>query len=206
LIVSGIIWHFNDLPQDQVQSQSTLLAGLILMTFIITFITLAVRNKVNVYNTFLEGAKEGFDSSIKIIPYLVGILVAIGLFRECGALDLILDGIRTVVLLFTDSAEFVDAMPTAIMKPLSGGGARAAMLETMNAFPLKESGGVLVETFPSFLSGVFQGSTETTFYVLAVYFGSVGIKNTRYALGAGLLADFAGIIAAIVISYIFYAY
>ena len=206
LIVSGIIWHFNDLPQGQVQSQSTLLAGLILMSFIITFITLAVRNKVNVYNTFLEGAKEGFESSIKIIPYLVGILVAIGLFRECGALDLLLDGIRAVVSLFTDSTTFVDAMPTAIMKPLSGGGARAAMLETMNAFPLKESGGVLVESFPSFLSGVFQGSTETTFYVLAVYFGSVGIKNTRYALGAGLLADLAGIIAAIIISYIFYAY
>ncbi len=206
LVVSFIIWHFYDLPQDQVQSQSNLLAGLILMSFIISFIGLAIKNKVNVYNSFLEGAKEGFDSSIKIIPYLVGILVAIGLFRECGALDLMLDGIRAVVLLFTDSTEFVDAMPTAIMKPLSGGGARAAMLETMNAFPLKESGGVLVETFPSFLSGVFQGSTETTFYVLAVYFGSVGIKNTRYALGAGLLADFAGIIAAIVISYVFYAY
>lgn len=206
LIVSGIIWHFNDLPQDQVQSQSNLLAGLILMSFIIGFIALAVRNKINVYHSFLEGAKEGFESSIKIIPYLVGILVAIGVFRECGALDLLLDGIRFVVSFFTDSTDFVDAMPTAIMKPLSGGGARAAMLETMNAFPLKESGGVLVESFPSFLSGVFQGSTETTFYVLAVYFGSVGIKNSRYALGAGLIADLAGIIAAIVISYIFYAH
>ena len=206
LIVSGIIWHFSDLPQDQVQSQSTLFAAVILMLFIIGFISLAVKNKINVYDSFLEGAKDGFSSAVKIIPYLVGILVAIGLFRECGALDLLLDGIRAVVSLFTDSTEFVDAMPTAIMKPLSGGGARAAMIETMDAFPLKESGGVLIESFPSFLSGVFQGSTETTFYVLAVYFGSVGIKNTRYALGAGLLADLAGIIAAIVISYIFYAY
>ncbi|MBL57793.1 MAG: hypothetical protein CMP61_11455 [Flavobacteriales bacterium] len=206
LIISGIIWHFNDLPQGQVQAQSTLLAGLILMSFIIGFIALAVKNKINVYHSFLEGAKEGFESSIKIIPYLVGILVAIGLFRECGALDLLLNGIRFVVSLFTDSTDFVDAMPTAIMKPLSGGGARAAMIETMDAYPLKESGGFLVESFPSFLSGVFQGSTETTFYVLAVYFGSVGIKNTRYALGAGLIADLAGIIAAIVISYIFYAY
>jgi len=206
LIVSGIIWHFSDLPQDQVQSQSTFFAAVILMLFIITFISLAVKNKINVYDSFLEGAKDGFSSAIKIIPYLVGILVAIGLFRECGALDLLLDGIRGLVGAFTDSTEFVDAMPTAIMKPLSGGGARAAMIETMDAFPLKESGGVLIESFPSFLSGVFQGSTETTFYVLAVYFGSVGIKNTRYALGAGLLADLAGIIAAIVISYIFYAY
>ena len=164
------------------------------------------KNKINVYDSFLDGAKEGFSSSIKIIPYLVGILVAIGLFRECGALDLFLSGLRWVVGLLTNSTEFVDALPTAIMKPLSGGGARAAMLESMDAFPLKESGGVLVESFPSFLSGVFQGSTETTFYVLAVYFGSVGIKNTRYALGAGLLADFAGIIAAIIISYLFYAY
>ena len=206
LIVSGIIWHFSDLPQEDVQSQSTLIAGVVLMSFIIGFIGLGIKNKINVYDSFLDGAKEGFSSAIKIIPYLVGILVAIGLFRECGALDLFLDGIRWVIGLFTNSTEFVDALPTAIMKPLSGGGARAAMLESMDAFPLKESGGVLVESFPSFLSGVFQGSTETTFYVLAVYFGSVGIKNTRYALVAGLLADFAGIIAAIIISYLFYAY
>ena len=206
LIVSGIIWHFSDLPQEDVQSQSTLIAGVVLMSFIVGFIGLGIKNKINVYDSFLDGAKEGFSSSIKIIPYLVGILVAIGLFRECGALDLFLSGLRWVVGLLTNSTEFVDALPTAIMKPLSGGGARAAMLESMDAFPLKESGGVLVESFPSFLSGVFQGSTETTFYVLAVYFGSVGIKNTRYALGAGLLADFAGIIAAIIISYLFYAY
>lgn len=218
LLVSGVIWHFSDLQQDQVQSQSTLLAGVILMTFIIGFIALAIRNRVNVYDSFLEGAKEGFKSAISIIPYLVGILVAIGLFRECGALDLILDGIGYIVVGISDLfglsnpppfntvPEFVNGLPTAIMKPLSGGGARAAMIETMDAFPLIEKDGKLIESFPSFLSGVFQGSTETTFYVLAVYFGSVGIKNTRYALGAGLLADFSGIIAAIIISYMFYAY
>jgi len=206
LIVTSIILYFYDLPQDEVKSQSAFFAGVVLMLFMIGFIGLAIKNKINVYNAFLDGAKEGFSSAIKIIPYLVGILVAIGLFRECGAKDLVVDGIRYVVSIFTNSTEFVDAIPTAIMKPLSGGGARAEMLETMTNFPLKKINGVLVESFPSFLSGVFQGSTETTFYVLAVYFGSVGIKNTRYALGAGLLADLAGIIAAIIISYMFYAY
>lgn len=204
LIVTSIIIYFSSLPQDEIKSQSSFFAGAILFIFIIGFIALGVRNKINIYNSFIEGAKEGLLAAIKIIPYLVGILVAIGVFRECGALDLCLDGIRMVVRLFTDSTEFVDALPTAIMKPLSGGGARAAMLETMQTSPLVETANGYVESFPSFLSGVFQGSTETTFYVLAVYFGSVGIKNTRYALGAGLLADFAGIIAAIVISYIFY--
>lgn len=206
LIISSIIFYFSNLPQGQVKTQSSLFAGVILFCFIISFVVLGVKKRINVYDTFIDGAKEGFETAIKIIPYLVGILVAIGLFRVCGALDLILNGIRWVISLFTSHTEFVDALPTAIMKPLSGGGARAAMLESMGSFPLKEVNGGLVESFPSFLSGVFQGSTETTFYVLAVYFGAVGIKNTRYALGAGLLADFAGIVAAIIISYLFYAY
>ena len=206
IIVSSIIYYFSSLAPNEVKPQSSLFAGVILFTFIIGFIVLGVRKKINVYDAFIDGAKEGLLTAIKIIPYLVGILVAIGLFRVCGAMDLLLDGIRLFVSVFTDKTEFVEALPTAIMKPLSGGGARAAMLETMNTSGLKEVTGGLAETFPSFLSGVFQGSTETTFYVLAVYFGAVGIKDTRYALGAGLIADFAGIIAAIIIGYLFYAY
>lgn len=206
LLVSGSVWYFSTLPQNELQSQSTFVAGFILMSFIIAFIILAIRKKINVYESFLEGAKEGFSSAVKIIPYLVGILVAIGVFRVCGAMDLLLDAIKWVVLLFADETAFVEALPTAIMKPLSGGGARAAMLETMQSQPLVQTANGWVESFPSFLSGVFQGSTETTFYVLAVYFGSVGIKNTRYALTAGLLADLAGIIAAVIVSYLFYAY
>lgn len=206
ILVSSIIYYFSSLAPNEVKPQSSLFAGVILFTFIIGFIVLGVRKKINVYDAFIDGAKEGLLTAIKIIPYLVGILVAIGLFRVCGAMDLLLDGIRLFVSVFTDKTEFVEALPTAIMKPLSGGGARAAMLETMNTSGLKEVTGGLVETFPSFLSGVFQGSTETTFYVLAVYFGAVGIKDTRYALGAGLIADFAGIIAAIIIGYLFYAY
>lgn len=206
LIVTTAIWYFTSLPHDQIQSKSSLVAGVVLLFFIVGFIGLAVKNKVNVYDTFIEGAKEGFSTSVKIIPYLVGILVAIGMFRESGALEIVLDGVRWVVHLFTPEATFVDALPTGIMKPLSGGGAKAAMVETMTAFPLKRVDGGLVESFPSFLSGVFQGSTETTFYVLAVYFGAVGIKNTRYALGAGLIADLAGMIAAIIVAYFFYAY
>ena len=206
ILVSSIIYYFSSLAPNEVKPQSSLFAGVILFTFIIGFIVLGVRKKINVYDAFIDGAKEGLLTAIKIIPYLVGILVAIGLFRVCGAMDLLLDGIRLFVSVFTDKTEFVEALPTAIMKPLSGGGARAAMLETMNTSGLKEVTGGLAETFPSFLSGVFQGSTETTFYVLAVYFGAVGIKDTRYALGAGLIADFAGIIAAIIIGYLFYAY
>jgi|TARA_B100000795_G_scaffold269873_1_gene260836 spore maturation protein SpmA len=206
IIVSSIIFYFSSLPPDKIQPQSSLFAGVVLFLFIIGFIGLGVRKKINVYDAFIDGAKEGFETAVKIIPYLVGILVAIGLFRVCGALDLILDGITWCVSFFTDRTEFVEALPTAIMKPLSGGGARAAMLETMNSSGLKVVPGGLAETFPSFLSGVFQGSTETTFYVLAVYFGAVGIKDTRYALGAGLIADFAGIITAVIIGYLFYAY
>ncbi len=206
IIVSTIIYYFSSLPPTQVKPQSSLFAGVILFTFIIGFIVLGVRKKINVYDAFIDGSKEGLLTAIKIIPYLVGILVAIGVFRVCGAMDLLLDGIRLLVSFFTDKTEFVEALPTAIMKPLSGGGARAAMLETMTTSGLKEVSGGLAETFPSFLSGVFQGSTETTFYVLAVYFGAVGIKDTRYALGAGLIADLAGIIAAIIIGYLFYAY
>ena len=204
-IIAGIIAYFSSLNPDQISTQSGLLASFTLLSIITLFVVLAFKNKVNVYDSFIDGAKGGFNTAIKIIPYLVGILVAIGIFRTCGALDLLLEGVRSIAGLFTDDLGFIEALPTALMKPLSGGGARAAMVETMNHYPLFVQDGKILETFPSFLSGIFQGSTETTFYVLAVYFGSVGIKNSRYALGAGLIADLAGIIAAVVVGYLFYA-
>lgn len=206
LLIAFTIWYFGNLSPEQVGIQSSIIANFILFSIITGFVALAFKNKVNVYDSFIEGAKGGFTTAIKIIPYLIGILVAIGIFRTCGAMDYLLDGIRWFFALFLDDTRFVDALPTAIMKPLSGGGARAAMVETMDAFPLSVVNGNIIESFPSFLSGVFQGSTETTFYVLAVYFGSVGIKKTRYALGVGLLADFAGILAAIFVAYLFYAH
>lgn len=205
-IIGGLIYYFNQLQPEQVEFQSGLIASFILFAVIVSFVGLAVKNKVNVYDSFIEGAKGGFNVAIKIIPYLVGILVAIGIFRTCGALDYLSDAFRWFFSLFLDDVRFVDALPTAFMKPLSGGGARASMVETMNNFPLTNVNGSIIESFPSYLSGIFQGSTETTFYVLAVYFGAVGIKNTRYALGAGLIADFAGIVTAVVVAYLFYQY
>lgn len=204
--IAGIIVYFSGLNPEQVGVQSSFAASFTLLSIIVFFIVLAIKNKVNVYESFIDGAKGGFNTAIKIIPYLIGILVAIGIFRTCGALDIIEDGLHSFFSLFLDDTRFVDALPTAIMKPLSGGGARGAMVETMYAFPMTVQNGMAIESFPSFLSGVFQGSTETTFYVLAVYFGSVGIKKTRYALGAGLIADLAGIIAAIFVAYLFYSH
>lgn len=199
-------WYFRALPPEQVKQESSIIASFTLFSIITAFVALAVKNKVNVYESFIEGAKGGFTTAIKIIPYLIGILMAIGIFRTCGAMDLLLDGFRWFFGLFFNDLRFVDALPTAIMKPLSGGGARGTMVEAMNNFPMYLVNGEAVETFPSFLSGVFQGSTETTFYVLAVYFGAVGIKKTRYALSVGLIADLAGIIAAIFVAYLFYAH
>lgn len=204
-LIGLTIWYFSQLDPEVVANQSSIIANFTLFSIIATFVALALKNKINVYESFIEGAKGGFSTAIKIVPYLVGILVAIGIFRTCGAMDLLIGGIAWIFSFFTDNLAFVDALPTAIMKPLSGGGARAMMVETMNNYPLTCENGRIIESFPSFLSGVFQGSTETTFYVLAVYFGSVGIKKTRYAVGAGLLADLAGIIAAIFIGYLFYA-
>lgn len=196
LIVGSMIWYFSIIPQQRVNTISSVAGNLILFSIIISFILLALRKKVNVYETFIEGAKEGFGIAIKIIPYLVAILVAVGVFRTCGALDYFTDGIRSLVVFMGLNADFVNALPTAFMKPLSGSGARGMMLETMNHFG--------VDSFSGRLSCVFQGAADTTFYIVAVYFGSVGIKKTRYAITAGLLADLAGAIAAVLVAYLFF--
>ncbi|WP_420386803.1 nucleoside recognition domain-containing protein [Roseivirga sp.] len=198
IVVLAALWYFSSIPQEQVTVISNVLASMILLGIVISFILMAARNKVNVYDALIEGGKDGFKVAIKIIPYLVAILVAIGVFRTSGTLEYINDGFRWVFQALGMNTEFVDALPVAWMKPLSGSGARAAMLDV---FANPELG---VDSFAGKVASVLQGSTETTFYVLAVYFGAVKIKNTRYAAGAGLAADFAGIIAAIIISYIFF--
>ncbi|KYG80733.1 nucleoside recognition domain-containing protein [Roseivirga echinicomitans] len=190
------IYYFQSIPQEEVQVISSVASSLILFTVIASFIGLALKNKINVYEAFIEGAKDGFNVAIKIIPYLVAILVAIGVFRQSGTLDILVNGLREVFALTGMNTDFVDALPTALMKPLSGGGARGMMVESMRTYG--------ADSFVGRLSSVFQGSTETTFYVLAVYFGSVNIKNSRYAVTAGLIADFVGVIAAIFIAYLFF--
>lgn len=204
LLIAGLLYYFQSIPQSQVEVISNVASASILMSIILTFVLLAFKNKVNVYEAFIEGAKDGFGIAIKIIPYLVAILVAIGVFRASGTLDYILDGFRWFFELFGINTDFVDALPVAFMKPLSGGGARGAMADVWEAFNNPALGIKGVDTFAGKLASVFQGSTETTFYVLAVYFGSVKIKNTRYAVTAGLIADLAGIIAAIFIAYLFF--
>ena len=197
LIIIGFIYWLTNLSQDQVGVVSSLVGNSILFSIIIGFFALAIRKKENVYDRFIEGAKEGFDVAIKIIPYLVAMLVAIGVFRASGALDILLEGIRSVVAFVGLNTDFVDALPTAFMKPLSGSGARGAMLETISTFG--------VESFPAKLSAVFQGSTETTFYTLAVYYGAINVTRTRYTVVCGLIADVVGIISAIFIAYLFFA-
>ncbi|KYG74473.1 spore maturation protein SpmA [Roseivirga ehrenbergii] len=194
--IIGLILYFNTISQAQIQVISSISSNLILFSIIISFIILALKKKVNVYESFVEGAKEGFSIAIKIIPYLVAMLVAIGVFRESGTLDLITNGLKFGFSFIGVNTEFIDALPTALMKPLSGSGSRSMMVETMNTFG--------ADSFAGRLSSVFQGSTETTFYVLAVYFGSVNIKNSRYAVTAGLIADLVGVIAAIFIAYLFF--
>lgn len=195
-LVAGIIYLFVTLPQTQASVYSTVIANVILFSIITLFLLLALRKKVNVYDTFVEGAKEGFQIAIKIIPFLVAILVAIGVFRTSGAMDYMVNGIGTFFAFLGVNTDFVAALPTAFMKPLSGGGARGVMIETMTTYG--------VDSFAGRLAATFQGATDTTFYILAVYFGSVSIKNTRYAVTAGLIADFAGIVAAIFIAYLFF--
>jgi len=196
LLVTGLMLSLSGMDAESLRVQSTLYGNLILILIVVWFIAYASWRKVNVYDAFIEGAKEGFDVGVKLIPYLVAMLVAIGMFRSSGAMDYLLRGITWGVNLAGLDARFVDALPTALMKPLSGSGARAMMIETMNTHG--------VDSFPARLSAVMQGSTETTFYVLAVYFGSVGIKNMRYAVACGLLADAAGLTAAILLSYWFF--
>jgi spore maturation protein SpmA len=196
LLVSLIIWYFTTIPQEQVAVISTVAGNLILFIIIISFIVLALYKKVNVYESFIDGAKDGFMIAVKIIPYLVAILVAIGVFRTSGAMDFLVGGIGKLVVALGINAEFVSALPTAFMKPLSGAGARGMMVDAMHTYG--------ADSFVGRLSSIFQGATDTTFYVIAVYFGSVSIRKTRYAVTCGLIADFAGIFAAIFIAYLFF--
>lgn len=196
LLVSGIIWYFTTISQEEINTISTVAGNLILFLIIISFILLAFIKKINVYETFIDGAKDGFTVAVKIIPYLVAILVAVGLFRTSGAMDYLVGGIKNLVAFFGADTRFVDALPTAFMKPLSGSGARGMMVETMKQFG--------ADSFAGRLSCIFQGAADTTFYIVAVYFGSVSIRKTRYAITAGLIADLAGVIAAIFVAYLFF--
>lgn len=195
-VVAAIIWGFGQLDKDQMNIVSTTVANILLMTIIVGFILAGVRKKVNVYDAFIEGAKEGFQTAVRIIPYLVAILVGIGVFRASGAMDMMINGIKWCVEACGGNTDFVGALPTALMKPLSGSGARGMMVDAMTTYG--------ADSFVGRLSCIFQGSTDTTFYILAVYFGSVGIRYTRHAVACGLLADLAGVIAAITICYMFF--
>ena len=196
LVVATIIWGFGQLDSVLMNKVSTSTANILLMTIIIAFILAGIRKKVNVYDAFIEGAKDGFTTAVRIIPYLVAILVGIGVFRASGAMDMLIDGIQWGVEACGGNSDFVGALPTALMKPLSGSGARGMMVDAMTTYG--------ADSFIGRLSCIFQGSTDTTFYILAVYFGSVGIVKTRHAVTCGLLADLAGIIAAIAIAYMFF--
>lgn len=195
-IVSLIIWGFGQMSKDTMNVVSTSVANILLMTIIVLFIFAGLRKKVNVYDAFIEGAKDGFTTAVRIIPYLVAILVGIGVFRASGAMDMLVDGIGWCVSAVGGDSQFVGALPTALMKPLSGSGARGMMVDAMTTYG--------ADSFVGRLSCVFQGSTDTTFYILAVYFGSVNIRYTRHAVACGLLADLAGVVAAIAIAYMFF--
>ena len=195
-LVAAIIWGFSQMDKESMNTVSTLVANILLMTIIVGFILAAARKRVNVYDAFIEGAKDGFSTAVRIIPYLVAILVAIGVFRASGAMDMLIDGVKYMVAALGGDTDFVGALPTALMKPLSGSGARGVMVDAMTTYG--------ADSFIGRLSCVFQGSTDTTFYIIAVYFGSVGIRHTRHAVTCGLLADLAGVIAAIAICYLFF--
>ena len=196
-LVAAVIWGFSQMDSETMNLWSTTVANILLMTIITGFIVAGVRKKVNVYDAFIEGAKDGFTTAVRIIPYLVAILVGIGVFRASGAMDMLIGGLRACVDACGVDAQWVDAMPTALMKPLSGSGARGMMVDAMTTYG--------ADSFVGRLSSIFQGSTDTTFYILAVYFGSVGVSKTRHAVTCGLLADLAGILAAIAICYLFFA-
>ena len=196
LLLSALASYLTGLPAEQMAARSSLMGNLILFSLIMLFLLYGWRKKVNVYDAFIDGAKQGFDIAVHLIPYLVAMLVAIGVLRASGVLDAAVDSIALAVASLGVNSDFVQALPTALMKPLSGSGARAMMLETMNNYG--------VDSFPATVSAIMQGSTETTFYVLAVYFGSVGIKHVRHALTCALLADAAGITVAILAGYWFF--
>lgn len=196
LFIGGLVWLFNSMEQEQVSLYSTLFANTLLFTIICGFIISGMRKKINVYDAFIEGAKEGFQTAITIIPYLVAILVGISVFRASGAMDFIIQGVRFGIASIGLNTDFVEALPTMLMKPLSGSGARGMMLDAMNTYG--------ADSFVGRLSSIVQGSCDTTFYVVALYYGSVGIRNTRYTVQCALLADLAGAIAAIAMAYLFF--
>ena len=196
LFIGGLVWLFNSMEQEQVSLYSTLFANTLLFTIICGFIISGMRKKINVYDAFIEGAKEGFQTAITIIPYLVAILVGIGVFRASGAMDFIIQGVRFGIASIGLNTDFVEALPTMLMKPLSGSGARGMMLDAMNTYG--------ADSFVGRLSSIVQGSCDTTSYVVALYYGSVGIRNTRYTVQCALLADLAGAIAAIAMAYLFF--
>ena len=195
-VVATIIWGFAQMDKAQMNVVSNSVANILLMLIIVMFILAGTRKKVNVYDAFIEGAKDGFNTAVRIIPYLVAILVGIGVFRASGAMDMLVDGIKWTVAALGGNTDFVGALPTALMKPLLGSGARGMMVDAMTTYG--------ADSFVGRLSCIFQGSTDTTFYILAVYFGSVGVRYTRHAVACGLLADLAGVIAAIAICYLFF--
>lgn len=196
LLVCGMIWGLMQLDKDTMNMVSSNVANVLLMSIIMLFIGAGVYRKINVYDAFIEGAKEGFSTAIRIIPYLIAILIGVSVFRSSGAMDMLIAGVKQVFMLCGITTSFVDAFPTALMKPLSGSGARGMMVDAMKTYG--------VDSFVGRLSCIFQGSTDTTFYILAVYFGSVGVRKTRHALACGLLADLAGVIAAIGVCYLFF--
>jgi spore maturation protein SpmB len=195
-LVFGLVAYFAQLPTTEMLRQSSLISNFLLFSLIISFIAGAAFKRINAYEAFVEGAKDGFHTAVTIIPYLVAMLVAIAVFRASGALELLMQGIRHAVMWMGWDTRFVDALPTALMKPLSGSGSRAMMIDTMHTFG--------ADSFAGRLASVIQGSTETTFYVLAVYFGAVGIQRVRHAVACGLIADLGGLIAAIAVTYLFF--
>lgn len=197
LLVSSLAWYVSSLDAGTASKFSLFISSFIILSFIVWFLSLALKNKVNVYDTFIEGAKEGFTTAIKIIPFLVAMLVGIAVFRESGAMEYLVDGIRWIIGLFANAPDVADAIPTALMRPFSGSGSRALMIESW--------GTDAANTISGRMTSIIQGSTETTFYTLAVYYGSVGIKHTRYTVTCGLFADLCGIIAAIILTYLFFS-
>ncbi len=195
-IIAATVLLFRTMPQEQINIVSSLAANIILFSIICLFILKALRKKINIFEAFIDGAKDGFKTAVTIIPYLIAILVGIGVFRASGAMDFLMDGLRSLVAMTGSDTRWVDGMPTALMKPLSGSGARGMMIDTMKNFG--------ADSFAGRLSAVLQGATDTTFYIVAVYYGAVNIKNSRYTVPYALLADLAGVIAAIFTAYLFF--
>ena len=196
LAIALLLWYLSGMSKEGLETFSKIMGSFILMLIVVSFLVGALIRKVNIFDTFIEGAKVGFETSVKIMPYLVGMLVAISAFRNAGAMTYLVDGFKWVIGLTGVNTDFTDALPVALMKPLSGSGARALMIDSMKQFG--------PDSFIGRLVCIFQGSADTTFYIVALYFGSVGIKNTRYAIVAGLIADFVGVIAGILLGYLFF--